>query len=961
MGVLLNGAGMLPDAGDVYAVGSVDLELVEFAGETLLYATTRAGGGITTYRLTQGGAQIVDRDRIAQDRLQLIAPELAWLPAEQGGQLMVAGLGGSQLTGWTLAGNGGLSNSRDHTVNGLSLNRVTDMVTLAQSDGSVLAYAAYLGRGLQMFEFEADGGLHRHRDQGEAGPGAGHRVSDLLVTRAGGTDFVLATHATADAITLYRVKGDGSLQHVNDHGAEGGLWIDAPTDAEALTLYGQTYVIVAAAGSGTLSVVRLDADGTLTPVDHVIDDRLTRFDGVAEIATVSAGGRGFVLAGGGDDGLSLLELLPGGQLLHHVSIADRLDLSLANVTRIEARIIGDNLEVFALSETERGVTRLSFDLGRVGDVRLGADGADILSGGGKDDVLDGGAGDDTLSGGGGDDVLIAGAGFDHLTGGSGADVFVLTPGEETVTIQDFEVGRDRLDLTRLTPRATLQELVFSSTDRGGILLVAGKQIDLISATGDPLRMDDFPADALIQITRAPVESYVASDPLVYFSGDAGDDRVIGDTGADTIQGMGGDDTLAGGAGDDRILGEDGADELHGGADADLVMGGGGNDTLRGNAGADLLYGGNDHDGLEGNSGDDQLHGDRGDDRLHGGLGRDHLNGGSGADVLNGDGDNDALHGGWGADTLIGGPGEDALFGGGDGDLLRGEAGHDTLHGEGGDDRLEGAENSDRLYGGEGRDTLIGGDGQDELYGDGGNDALTGGTGNDRLTGGTGQDTLSGGTQEDRLYGGAGGDHLMGEGGFDRLEGGSGDDLLDGGNQADNLFGGQGEDRLLGGGGFDRLFGGAQGDDLVGGAWHDALFGEWGDDTLDGGSGDDRLWAGGDNDHLLGNSGNDQLHGGAGFDTLEGGAGDDVLWGDFNADTFVFADHGGDDRLIDFDALNPHERIDLREVSAIRDFADLLAQHLEPLAGGVLIDFGGTGSVFLDAVGIADLDAGDFVL
>ncbi|MBF2058161.1 MAG: M10 family metallopeptidase C-terminal domain-containing protein [Cyanobacterium sp. T60_A2020_053] len=60
------------------------------------------------------------------------------------------------------------------------------------------------------------------------------------------------------------------------------------------------------------------------------------------------------------------------------------------------------------------------------------------------------SGNDTLNGTTGDDILIGGQGADRLTGGKGADIFrydsLVDIGD---TITDFEVGIDKIDLSRV--------------------------------------------------------------------------------------------------------------------------------------------------------------------------------------------------------------------------------------------------------------------------------------------------------------------------------------------------------------------------------------------------------------------------------------------------------------------------------------------------------------------------------
>ncbi len=228
------------------------------------------------------------------------------------------------------------------------------------------------------------------------------------------------------------------------------------------------------------------------------------------------------------------------------------------------------------------------------------------------------------------------------------------------------------------------------------------------------------------------------------TGTAGDDVLVGTSGADTILGLGGDDRLFGrngddimdgGAGDDRLKGNAGDDTLNGGEGSDVLFGDEGVDVLNGDAGIDFLYGGAGNDVLNGNDGDDRLNGGADNDALNGGAGDDRLKGKDGDDVLNGGEGSDVLFGDEGDDVLIGGTGDDFLYGGRDHDELDGGAGNDRLRGNLGEDTLNGDAGNDNLYGGGGNDMLNGGAGNDFLFGENGTDVLDGGAGNDRLYGG----------------------------------------------------------------------------------------------------------------------------------------------------------------------------------------------------------------------------------
>jgi Ca2+-binding RTX toxin-like protein len=416
---------------------------------------------------------------------------------------------------------------------------------------------------------------------------------------------------------------------------------------------------------------------------------------------------------------------------------------------------------------------------------------------------------------------------------------------------------------------------------------------------------------------------------------AGNDLIDfrGFTAGQTIDGLGGNDTIFGGlagdvidgnAGSDTIRGDRGGDLIRGGAGFDLLYGDGGNDVLRGGDGNDRMFGGVGDDRLYGEAGFDLIFGGGGADQLWGGTQADTLSGEAGNDTIRGEAGDDRLEGGAGGDLLDGGVGDDKIFGGTGGDRLFGGEGRDLLGGDDGGDRLAGGAGADNMYGGAGNDLMLG---------EGGADRMFGGAGSDRLQGGAGNDTILGGVGVDAIAGGEGDDLIGGEGGNDGLYGGGGND---------NIYGGVGDDLMLGQGGDDRLYSGAGDDVMQGGGGADELYGEFGDDAL------------------VGNAGADLLSGGAGFDVLVGGSGNDRLQGDFNADQFVFQNGFGRDVITDFEATNDFERIDLSNVSSITGFGDLSANHLRQQNANAVIDALDGNVITLLGVSVRDLDAADFV-
>ena len=892
-----------------------DLEILAGHGHPLLVSVTRPGqtGNLTVFNA--GSGAVVSNTAIAPEMAQLTPPDLALL--QIGGQtfLGLLGLRDTGLQAMPLLSPGGLGAIQRLTAPGQDLGLMTGLVT-AESGDTLHHFASIRGTGLLRLDSMAEAGV-----QGQSvaltGVGSQHMVSDLVSLSVGGSGFIVMAFASADTLSAYRVNAGGTLQRMSDHGAAQGLGIDAPVALSAVSLGLSHYIIVASTLSSSLSVLELDANGIMRPVDHIIDDLNTRFHRVTALETVAVADRNFLVAGGGDDGVSLFLVLPGGRLLHLDSMADTMAATLADVATLAATQIGSDLHVFATSAREAGISRLTVALGQPGQTVIGTSSPEQLSGTAQDDILSGEAGDDTLVGGAGQDILLDGAGLDQMTGGPGQDIFVLAADGQLDVITDFEPGTDRLDLSAWTGLTSPTQLVVEIRSGGAEVRYHGEVLDIRSATGASLSRAEVLWAPVLNLTRAPVASLPATpgddpdapppQPGLRLTGGDGNDTLNGGSGQDTLDGGGGNDRLNGGPGNDLLLGGSGNDQLFGGDGQDILQGGNGNDRLDGGAGDDDLQGGIGRDTLIGGTGQDSLSGDDGDDSLLGGEGDDVLNGGSGADILDGGEGNDLISGGTGNDRLLGGLGDDTL---------RGEVGDDTLIGWAGADVMDGGEGSD-VYMVDALDHLedsghIGMDRAQIYEATGVALNLSGWRGIERVNGFTGNDTLDARGATDPIY-------LFGETGDDLLYGGAGDDTLSGGPGLDTIFGGAGDDLILvsdpadhiadAGPGFDRVV--IEGDarqpyrvagwvsvEQVEGGWaNDAidatglqtgihLLGQAGSDTLTGGGGNDLLDGGTGNDRLIGAAGNDTLLGGEGNDTLIGWVGADLLDGGEGSDLFM---------------------------------------------------------------------------
>ena len=848
-----------------------DLQIVTLETGAYLYTTTGIGGGLSGYAL--------DQDTLAdwENSLyyggissSLIAGSLSFLDIGSGDLLIFGGTGSFQAVQLRAQGQIG---TRIQTGSLAGDTQDISAIASVSLQSGIAVYAADDGTG----------GLTTYTSQnGTLAQLTGHPMPELngvvgmTCATVGGNSFLLTADQSAQGVSSFQINtSTGALTSVDTMGAYQGLGVSAPTAMEVIQAFGTTWVILAAATSGSLSVMRLRGTGELVATDHVIDTLHTRFGGVQSMAVVETEGRVFIVAGGADDGLSLFTLLPDGRLVHLQTIEHWANAGLMDVSQIAAHRVGDEIQVFVASQEASGLSQFTISLADLGATRT-----DGSSGGAGDDLLVS-TGNDTLLGRAGDDILVAGQGDTVMTGGSGADLFVMAWGGHHATITDFEPANDRLDLSVWPMLRDPDQLTIAPTRWGAVITYQDNTLTIRTASGQPLNdIGQFfaPPDRVLVLGASRGQSLTGSRADDHLIGDEGADTINAGGGHDRIESFGGDDSIATGWGHDHITAGDGDDTIEAGTGDDTILGGNGNDRLEGEASNDEIWGGN------------------GDDWIFGGSENDTIGGGAGHDTISGDDGADLVYAGSGNDQLTGLAGDDTIWGG---------EGHDLVLGGDGSDELGGGAGNDTLWGGTYGDQIWAGSGHDLAYGEGGDDQIGGGAGNDTL------------------WGGGGDDGIYGAGGGDLIHGGAGDDEIWSGGQNDQVFGEAGNDTIGGGSGADQLWGGTD-DDLI--------YGGWGNDRLEGEIGSDTLWGGNGADQLGGGNGTDQLWGGAGNDILTGGAGDDLLTGGGNADVFVFATGHGADRISDFTSGTDQLRI----LDGVDRFEDL---GLRTTSAGLLIETG----------------------
>ena len=909
-------------------------------GGTLLYSLTRSGGGVLALQI-DGPVQLSGSYDIRASGGLSAGPDLTTLTIGGAQMLLVSGLGPVGMSFYQLRDPGTLRSNALPALAGAVSFSAGAALSLG---GENYCYGAAAGEGvLQAWRVGSSGVATTLPGLRLAADAAGQSIiSAIERVSFAGRDYLAVLSQSDARIHLVALGADGRMMGAVSTGAAEGLGIASPEVVRPITAHGETWLVVGASGSSSISLIRLTASGGLEMADHIIDTLHSRFQALRALEVVLQNERAFILAAGADQGLNLFEILPGGRLILMGELTGG-DAALPwAVTAMSLRMVNGVVEIFLAGEGT-GIARFSLDLSGIAAPQRGGAGADQLTGSAPDDLLIGGAGNDTLLGGAGQDVLIDGAGEDWLTGGSGADLFVLTGDGMADVITDFQPGTDRLDLTGWAGLRDFSAITFQATARGAVLSFGTERLDIFSAGGGPLTREQLRLAATAGLWHSLPLPFEGTEPIL---GTAAADLLRGGAQSDTIEAMDGHDTLIGGAGDDWLYGGAGDDLLIGGAGADLLQGGEGRDCagyedataalradllasasntgfalgdlylsiedLAGSAYGDTLLGDGLANRIRGEGGADQLWGRAGNDSLYGGAGDDTLLGGAGADLLHGGSGRDRAQyndatAGLRADLLS--PAGNTGIAAGDSysavEDLYGTRFADTLLGDGGDNVIWGDAGGDQLWGRAGNDTLIGGEGDDTLLGGAGGDLLSGGNGRDRVqyndagaglradllvsAGNTGLaagdlyasiEDLYGTRFADTLLGDASGNIIWGDAGNDQIWGRAGNDTLIGGEGDDTLLGGAGADLLSGGNGRDR----AQYNDATAGLRADLLV-----PLTNSGFAAGDLYA--SIEDLYGTRFADTLLGDASGNVIWGDAGNDQIWGRGGNDTLV----GGDGR------------------------------------------------------------------
>ena len=187
----------------------------------------------------------------------------------------------------------------------------------------------------------------------------------------------------------------------------------------------------------------------------------------------------------------------------------------------------------------------------------------VLNGNSSNDTLTGGSGDDIINGDRGNDTIKGNTGNNLLTGGAGSDTFTISKNpNKTDVITDFN-AIDSFQLDGFTAEAKITDFAHSQEgsavtfDLGEgqkLIFQNANSTDLLFYLSFTSQINLSDASALISYTGT-----AANEKIVISTSNRDGDVINGGDGNDLLVGNNRDDTLNGGAGDDTSIGGDWSD------------------------------------------------------------------------------------------------------------------------------------------------------------------------------------------------------------------------------------------------------------------------------------------------------------------------------------------------------------------------------------------------------------------
>ena len=286
-------------------------------------------------------------------------------------------------------------------------------------------------------------------------------IDDVAHLELDGRHFVIAVSPNEQGVSVMRLTKINTFFNTDNIASGPEISLGVLTSVETAVIGDKGFVLVGGFGNTPLTVFELGLDGKLSIVHRVSGEDAANIGRLFSLEVFEIDGRTYVAAGGDRGSITVFRLDADGELTLSAELAGANARRADPTTDIAVHQMGEKTILVASGQDGDGIASYRFFEDAKGKTHIGGEGKDVLKGREKGDILVGEGGNDRLKGKSGHDRILDGEGKDQLWGGSGRDVFEFVEDGQQDKIQDFEDGRDLIDLSGFVNRfadLTIEEI-----------------------------------------------------------------------------------------------------------------------------------------------------------------------------------------------------------------------------------------------------------------------------------------------------------------------------------------------------------------------------------------------------------------------------------------------------------------------------------------------------------------------
>lgn len=372
----------------------------------------------------------------------------------------------------------------------MSLFNADSVTAFTVGDTPYFAVAGSYDDGISLFSYNLEGGAQLLSNRFDTDILHLDGVEDIAHVEFGGRHYVIAVSPNERGVSVLRVTPNDKLANMDNVTSGPDAVLGVLTNVEATVIDGNAYVVTGGFGFAPITVFSLSTKGELTVESQVTGADVANIGRLFALEIFEIDGRTYVAAGGDGGSISVFRMDDDGSLTVSAEFEGVNTGRAGPTTDIAVHQFGEKTVLVASGQDGDGIATYRFFEEPPGVTTIGDDGADNLKGQEYGDILVGDSGNDRLKGKAGHDRILDGEGKDLLWGGSGRDVFEFIEDGTKDKIQDFEDGRDLIDLSGFVNR--FKDLTIEEVEDGVIGITHGEEIFIVKGFDkQPLSVDMF--------------------------------------------------------------------------------------------------------------------------------------------------------------------------------------------------------------------------------------------------------------------------------------------------------------------------------------------------------------------------------------------------------------------------------------------------------------------------------------